>query len=365
VSFRKWPKNCGIVALREMLGVGRNSMQRLSWTNELEKLDATFRVEAKKDRQSAIKIVLLLDDVKLHRLHTKLGYKSLNAFMMEEHHYSKGEAIFRIYANRLISNHPQFREEFCAGNISLTQAYMFQSFFEQEAKVNHLLTPSEQAEIVCELSHLSCEDLKLGLKAYSARQDGEGSDERNSSEEELAQLLVKLKTMEGAKGESDTSVLLALVKEKIMTLEKKMEKSKERPIKNPDSRHIPEGVRVELMVKASGQCEFVSPLNGKRCEAVNHLEVDHRRPLALNGKTEMSNLQVLCGLHNRLKAELDGVGLAKYAGGGEWSVTDHFSSPVFLIENSLDRGSSGGGVCASSEAYFGGEDFGSVERRES
>ncbi len=54
--------------------------------------------------------------------------------------------------------------------------------------------------------------------------------------------------------------------------------------------------------KDGGQCTFVSA-SGKRCDCREGLHIDHILALAKGGKTELSNLQLLCAAHNQYKAE--------------------------------------------------------------
>lgn len=45
--------------------------------------------------------------------------------------------------------------------------------------------------------------------------------------------------------------------------------------------------------------------NQKRCESRYRLQIDHIKPIALGGKTEIKNLRHLCQAHNlRMAAEM-------------------------------------------------------------
>ncbi len=68
------------------------------------------------------------------------------------------------------------------------------------------------------------------------------------------------------------------------------------------SRHIPVAVRDEVQCRDGDRCTYVSP-DGKRCEAIQNLQVDHIEPHALGGSHELPNLRLLCAAHNRLVAE--------------------------------------------------------------
>ncbi|MNT72447.1 HNH endonuclease [compost metagenome] len=65
--------------------------------------------------------------------------------------------------------------------------------------------------------------------------------------------------------------------------------------------------RRKLMENAGKCCEFVNPINGKRCNGVYQLQVDHKIPVALGGSDEFSNLRILCRTHNLLEAKRYGL----------------------------------------------------------
>jgi 5-methylcytosine-specific restriction endonuclease McrA len=71
---------------------------------------------------------------------------------------------------------------------------------------------------------------------------------------------------------------------------------------NPESRHIPDDVRDEVIARDQGQCAFIAA-NGTRCQCRKGLQIDHVRPYAAGGRHDPSNLRLLCGAHNRLAAE--------------------------------------------------------------
>ncbi|MGE0525769.1 MAG: HNH endonuclease [Bdellovibrionales bacterium] len=63
-------------------------------------------------------------------------------------------------------------------------------------------------------------------------------------------------------------------------------------------------VRRVVIQRAGGKCEYQDPVTGHRCESSYQLDADHIVPRALGGGNELSNLRCLCGVHNRLMAEI-------------------------------------------------------------
>lgn len=68
-----------------------------------------------------------------------------------------------------------------------------------------------------------------------------------------------------------------------------------------DGRHISAAAKREVFKRDGGQCTYVAP-DGTRCTERNYLQIDHVQPYALGGESEVSNLRLLCGRHNRFEA---------------------------------------------------------------
>jgi 5-methylcytosine-specific restriction endonuclease McrA len=65
--------------------------------------------------------------------------------------------------------------------------------------------------------------------------------------------------------------------------------------------YIPQVTKALVYAQASYCCEYVSR-DGKRCDQRTHLHIDHKHPLFLGGSNEISNLQILCAGHHRMKS---------------------------------------------------------------
>lgn len=67
------------------------------------------------------------------------------------------------------------------------------------------------------------------------------------------------------------------------------------------TRKLPQALRDDVWSRDGGRCTFVNS-DGARCPAVERLEIDHVRPYALGGPSEIENLRLLCRAHNLLMA---------------------------------------------------------------
>ncbi|MDE0221994.1 MAG: HNH endonuclease, partial [Spirochaetaceae bacterium] len=67
------------------------------------------------------------------------------------------------------------------------------------------------------------------------------------------------------------------------------------------SRYIPAAVRREVWRRDQGCCTYVDPHSGRRCGSRYRLEIDHIKPFALGGATELSNVRLRCRAHHKLR----------------------------------------------------------------
>ena len=75
-------------------------------------------------------------------------------------------------------------------------------------------------------------------------------------------------------------------------------------VPKPQSRHIPNEVRRQVLERDGTRCTFVSK-HGKRCEQRGGLELHHEQPYGRGGPPTTANIRVLCRAHNQLLAEQD------------------------------------------------------------
>jgi len=65
---------------------------------------------------------------------------------------------------------------------------------------------------------------------------------------------------------------------------------------------IPLRTRDAVFARDRGCCTYVGS-DGKRCDEIIRLHVDHIKPVARGGTNDISNLRLLCARHNQLQAE--------------------------------------------------------------
>ena len=69
------------------------------------------------------------------------------------------------------------------------------------------------------------------------------------------------------------------------------------------SRAIPSELKRHIWKRDEGQCSYVHPETKQRCSSKHLLQIDHIKPFALGGKSELNNLRLLCAGHNQFRSE--------------------------------------------------------------
>jgi len=72
--------------------------------------------------------------------------------------------------------------------------------------------------------------------------------------------------------------------------------------KPSQKRYVPKAVKTFIWKRDEGRCTYLDPITQKKCNSRFQIQIDHVQPLALQGKTEIKNLRLLCAQHNRFVA---------------------------------------------------------------
>jgi len=68
------------------------------------------------------------------------------------------------------------------------------------------------------------------------------------------------------------------------------------------SRYVPREVRRRVVARDGARCSFVGE-DGRRCEEIGFLELDHVLPVVRGGQASVAGVRVLCRAHNQYEAE--------------------------------------------------------------
>jgi len=340
-----------------------NDFTRLSKLSDVELVKSLESLRAT-EHKATVEILLHLIEVESRKLHLSFGYPSLFEYCRFLG-YSDAGAGRRITAARCIRNFPEVYGLLVSNQVNLSTISVFASILTSENKdivlgqvsgrsrreveviVSNYKPRVEVQDRVTVLengmetfdSSLALETLSL-LNQCMAHSAGESelhestaeSDARYKIEfavgEEFLTQLKHLKELcsgkfpEGAKLEEIfLEVMLEYLdrhspKRKALRRQKQATEKPNGDVKEvkPEPpaekrqtlkehlRYIPEAMKGEVYLRDGGQCTYVGK-SGIRCCSRKYLEFDHIIPFPQGGRTEFSNLRLLCSAHNLLEAE--------------------------------------------------------------
>ncbi len=288
-------------------------------------LQLRIRELAKAEQRLTLQVLLHLKEISDRKLHAKLGYASLWEYTVKELGYCEASASSRIAAMRLMVSVPEARTQIESGKLTLSQAARIHQFIRKENQASlQPVTKSETKAIIQASLGSSIRETQRMLEAKAQqRRPSLIADKPNQptisfqADEETMLMLERLRELRGNLGALELFKLsLKTTLDKLDPLRKKQKvvisskpdrslfarevTSAKQSTLRP-SRFIPQWIRIEVAKRSKGQCEYHSPLSGKRCESRYRVQYDHIIPIARGGVGTLENIQHLCGLHNRTK----------------------------------------------------------------
>jgi len=322
----------------------------LSQLADRELLDKTKQLVSQ-ERKMTVEVLWHLKAVESRRLFAVCGYCSLFEYAVKELHYSDAAAARRISSMRLLKVVPEIAESMEQGALSLSVVGAVHRFVNREEKdQGKVYSKKDKQELLESMKNKSareCEKILLAKSPASAipaeKQKPVSptqtelrmviSDETLKNLERVRELLSH-QNPEGSNGKL-LELLLKMALEKLDPLQKearaqKREMRKEHkrmqesepsqktqpqptptspseqsctPNKIPLKREpISAHLRRQVLKRDQVRCTYIDPRSKRRCEARHLLQIDHRVPVALGGKSEFSNLRILCRPHNLSEA---------------------------------------------------------------
>ena len=277
------------------------ALSNLELIKEIQKLTGT-------EREVTLKILYHLIEIEDRKLAIQLGYSCLYAYCVRELKYSEPSAYRRVAASESLKLNPELGELFLAGKVTLcTMAAARVALREKRAEVTQIIGRSKsevQALLAPTVESKPKEVIKPVIVKSSAplfnnTPKEERYEIRFSISKESYQKLTQAKDKLSNSLKRDLTVegLVSKLVEHYLS-------PKERRAATISSklRYIPSSLRRRVFERDHGCCSYVSP-DGQRCTESKFLHIDHIVPFAKGGKTELSNLRLLCSQHNKLCAE--------------------------------------------------------------
>lgn len=282
-----------------------------------DELISKTKVLADQERQITTALLNHLAEVYRRRLFAAEGFASLHQYMVEELKFSDGAAYRRIATMKLIAELPDAEGELKKGTVSLSTASQLQNFLQTEKREQRkTYTKDEKQALLSQIKEKStreCERLLVSISPKSIRKDRLRSVTEDAVEicfvadRCFIQKLNKIKSLLSHKHPNPSyGEIFNLLADRVLN-QIDPEKKPIRPFspvkqRAKESRTIPESVRRAVWQRDKGQCQWRNPKTAKPCRSTRLLEIHHIQPYSKGGRTELSNLQLTCAIHNGFEA---------------------------------------------------------------
>jgi len=271
------------------------------------------RTLATEERRVTLEVLRHLREVEARGLHYDRGYPSLYEYVVRELRYSEGSAYRRIQAMRLLREIPEVESKIEQGSISLTTVTKIQShcreapmeikrslLFAMEGKssreVDQAIAESSTVKSFRETTRWIAPNT-IELKLFLEKPTFSSLDKLRA---------VKSHTKDAQSYSGLVTRLVELGEERWIVAQRTASSTRGSTasgnVEYADPRYINPALRREVQQRDQQRCSFVDPLSGKACASTHWLQIDHIQPIALGGKTELANLRLLCGAHNKHRA---------------------------------------------------------------
>jgi hypothetical protein len=266
--------------------------------------------EVRIERNSTLKVIGFLEEIKFRRLHLKRGYSSLHEYCVKILKYNDGSASRRINAMKLVQELPETRKSIENGSLNLTTASQIQLVIEKRKTKNEPLAKEEKRNLFLKLEGKSSREVEKAIAEIcpeiikrTEKQRYVGNNKVQKTliiSEELNEKIEKLKKLKGHEKKDFVVILEELVDSEIKRIDPMTRINKRKPtapaqeLQKKNSRYTSVHIESEVWKNCDGQCAFIDPVTKKRCGATHYLELDHIIPFALGGSTTTENLRLLC-----------------------------------------------------------------------
>lgn len=320
-----------------------------------DQLHKNLVIKTATERQLTAEIVEYIHEVDRRRLYLRYDCSNILDYLVREMKYSKASAMRRLDAARLIGSNPEVVAQLSNGEINLSQVSLVAQGLKQakreanvsgekffaSAELKTQLLNQVKSKPIPKAQAIVAQALNLEIKSFEKKvvQRDESVRLEITFTREEYELLQEMKDMLSNKipGATNRDVLVEALKEF------KRRKNPAREVKNsrvssaaePNSEKLDgqnlnianptnadsmnaDSMNADLKLErlTTEQKSFAEVRrsvfrkdkccqwkynNGKLCGSTFQLQVDHKQSKWLGGSDEESNLQLLCGAHNRIK----------------------------------------------------------------
>jgi len=309
----------------------------------------------KSERKVMHLVLTHIHEVDVRKLYLSLGYDSLYRYLTQHLGYSEDAAYARMQSARLLGKVPSVHEKLENGSVNLSQLTKLNTALNLEKKSGKVVSVETAENILKQIENKTLFEtqqviaVELDQRIQTYQKVRPQKDESVRLELTLSQeqyeLLKKAQDLisHSVPDKNIAEAITYLAKSYIRKVEGKPKQvlkvsenfssestqSPENQITNTQNTKLTEKqnpkpvtqrfgetrkfgqaqrkytsvhIQRELMKKAEGRCMHLDPKSQRRCNSRYQLQKDHIVPLACGGTNDISNLRLLCGVHNRYEA---------------------------------------------------------------
>lgn len=289
---------------------------------------------SKRDLALTAEIVAHVHEFIKRRLYLDYGCTSAFGYLTKILGYPSASAQNRLDAARLMTEVPEIQREIATGQINLRQISLLSQGVRQieKDKPGLKVTPDKKRQILERLkaikgredksAELIANELQIDftpIEKIRMHRDGSVTIEMTLSKEDYAKLRRIRDINSHRNHNAKLSDVVAAAAEFFLKKRDAIRKKSlvvaptfySDPNKSLPTKPLPERCkRIKLSVHVERaihhrdrSCRWVDPRTEIRCESTFQTQIDHRIELSEGGSNEIENLQLLCGVHNRLKSK--------------------------------------------------------------
>lgn len=238
---------------------------------------------ASRERELTSQVLWHLREIDQRKLYSELKCSSLFDYCVKKLKYSEGQASRRVKACRMLEDLPSLAQKIEDGSLNLSLINQAGSFFKDE----NIKDPKIKEKVINQIEGKSTRETEAILGKL--RSDDTPRNINISLRENTVQELRKLQA-DKAHTCPDLSTLLDKMIVDIKEVWVPMAPQRNR-ISQGKTRHIP--IAVKQRLKKDAKCA--------NCGSNYALQIDHIKPFSKGGRTQESNLQILCRNCNQWK----------------------------------------------------------------
>jgi len=280
-----------------------------------------FEALVRKEKKITAEVVEALRKIGTEKIYLDRGHTSLFSYLTKGLGYAPASAQRRIDAARLMEVSPEVQQDLESGALNLSQISVLSQGFRQKEvsreEKRELVEKIRGQDLVATQVMVAKElDLPIVAMEKTRHQKDESVRLELTFTKEQMEILQRVKEVLSHKQPNPSWAELLVMAASELLRKKDPRQNLGRSASKSEA-SLPSGIRSaasdaapnskaaikRAVFQRDDHCQWRDPASGKKCGSRFQLQLDHIQPRWAKGESTLENLQLLCGVHNRLKFE--------------------------------------------------------------